>query len=64
MEKKTSTKSVQPSVAPKVEINAAASNVKAAHPSSNPINEIPDYNPRHSYFEVEVHNAFFKIFNI
>lgn len=55
---------MQPSVAPKVEINASASNVKAAHPSSNPINEVSAYNPRHSHFEVEVHNAFFKIFNI
>lgn len=64
MKKKISKKSMQPSVATKVEINASSSNVKAAHPSSNPINEIPDYNPRHSYFEVEVHNAFFKIFNI
>lgn len=64
MEKKTSTKSLRPSMAPTVEIKAAASGVKASHPSSNPINEVSAYNPRHSQFEVAVHTAFFKIFNI
>lgn len=36
--------------------------VKAAHPSSNPINEAPKSN--HSHFETAVHNAFFRVFNI
>lgn len=36
--------------------------VKAAHPSSNPMNGA--YSPYHSHFEVEVHNAFFRVFNL
>lgn len=55
---------MQSPVAPKTEIKAAGSNVKAAHPSSNPINKTSVYNPHHSHFEVEVHNAFFRIFGI
>ncbi len=45
----------------KPEIKNAEENVKAALPSSNPINE--HYSPNHSHFEVEVFNAFFRVFN-
>lgn len=36
--------------------------VKASHPSSNPMNGQSSHN--HSHFEVEVHNAFFRVFNL
>ena len=36
--------------------------VKASHPSSNPMNGRFAHN--HSHFEVEVHNAFFRVFNL
>lgn len=64
MEKKTSNKSLRPSIGPSVDIKASASGVKASHPSSNPINEGLAHNPFHSHFEVAVHTAFFKIFDI
>lgn len=57
------TKNMEQSRGPqKPDSKKAQKGVKAAHLSSNPINEVADYG--HSHFEVEVHNAFFRVFNI
>lgn len=45
----------------KPEIIKEKVNVKAAHPSSNPMNGLHFQN--HSHFEFEVFNAFFRVFN-
>lgn len=52
----------QPSTTRKPDIKKAQKEVKASHLSSNPINEDADFG--HSHFEVEVYNAFFRVFNI
>lgn len=48
---------------PKPEIKKKEVIVKASHPSSNPMNGAA-YSHDHSHFEVEVYNAFFRIFNL
>lgn len=51
----------QPTITQRPDSAKAQKGVKASPLSSNPINEIP--NSGHaSCFEVEVHNAFFKVF--
>ena len=50
------------SVSSKPEINKEEDIVKASHPASNPINGQLSNN--HSHFEVEVYNAFFRVFNL
>ncbi|WP_290393361.1 hypothetical protein [uncultured Duncaniella sp.] len=52
----------QPTATKKPESKKAQEGVKASHLSSNPINEISLNG--HSHFEVEVYNAFFRVFNI
>jgi len=52
----------QPTATQKPDSKKAQKGVKASHLSSNPINEVPNYG--HSHFEVEVYNAFFRVFNI
>lgn len=61
MEQKTK-KMEQPASSQKPDSKKAKKEVKASLLSSNPINEAADYG--HSHFEVEVHNAFFRVFNI
>lgn len=46
----------------KPEIKKEEMIVKASHPSSNPMNGQSSHN--HSHFEVEVYNAFFRVFNL
>lgn len=46
----------------KPEIKKAEVIVKASHPFSNPMNGQSTNN--HSHFEVEVYNAFFRVFNL
>lgn len=52
----------QSSASKKPEINKSRANVKAAHLSSNPINDKANNGTAH--FEVEVENAFFRVFNL
>lgn len=52
----------QPTATKQPDSKKAQKGVKASHLSSNPINEV-SFNG-HSHFEVEVHNAFFRVFNI
>ncbi len=52
---------VQPTGSQKPEINKSQELVKAAHLSSNPINGRKSNNGT-AHFEVEVENAFFRIF--
>lgn len=52
----------QPTATKQPDIKKAQEEVKASHLSSNPINEMANYG--HSHFEVEVYNAFFRIFPI
>lgn len=51
----------QPSVASKPDSKEARKSVKASRLSSNPINEVPNCGHA-SAFEVEVFNAFFRVF--
>ncbi len=61
MEKKIHKTKAQPSGAKNPNIEQEQEiNIKAAHLSSKPINDIPT----NSHFEVEVQNAFFRVFNI
>ena len=52
----------QPTATQKPDSKKAQKGVKASHLSSNPINEVDNHG--HSHFEVEVHNAFFRVFPI
>jgi len=52
----------QPTLPQKPDSKKSLKRVKASHLSSNPINEHSEYG--HSHFEVEVHKAFFRIFNL
>lgn len=52
---------ILPASTQKPEIDKGRENVKAAHLSSNPING-SESNDGTAYFEVEVENAFFRIF--
>jgi len=52
----------QPVTSQNPDSKKAQKGVKASHLSSNPINESAEYG--HSHFEVEVYNAFFRVFNI
>lgn len=51
---------IQPSGAQMPEIDKVQELVKASHLSSSPINDISNYGTAH--FEVEVGNAFFRVF--
>ncbi|MDE5988959.1 MAG: hypothetical protein K2H17_06140 [Duncaniella sp.] len=62
MEQKIKNK-VQPSGSQQPEINKPQEVVKAAHLSSNPINGRMSNNGT-AHFEVEVANAFFRVFNL
>lgn len=61
MEQKIMNK-VQPTGSQKPEINKEQELVKAAHLSSNPINDVRKSNNDTAHFEVEVEKAFFRIF--
>lgn len=53
---------VQPAGSQKPEINKSQELIKAAHLSSNPINGRLKANNGTAHFEVEVENAFFRVF--